>query len=1295
MQEHSIPPGPPDLSQCDQEPIHRPGAIQPQGVLLALAGDALEIRQVSATCLDLLGREPAQVLGQPLGSLLGEDLAAAVRSALRQWRARGGQPASFDWAHREVGRRFWGAVHESAGNLVLELEDAGDAESEPGRPRIEAVLERLARVRAEPDLITKLESAVVLFRELTGYDRVMAYRFDSDWHGEVVAESRRDDLEPFLGLHYPASDIPPQARRLYCISPTRLIVDVRDRPAPLIPPLDGHGGDPLDLSLCLLRAVSPVHLEFLENMGVRATLTASLVQDGKLWGLIACHHLTPRRLPRLTRNLVGWLAQDLSTQIALCEESARRATASALEACRTRVVKAMRAGARLADLVRTAGPDDLLGAAVADGVALVQGGQVTTGGIAPEPGQVLAISALCERLPERLREEGFATDRLGQRLPEAADWADRGAGVLALALGGEPAMKLLWFRGERLRSVTWGGDPRGAVTVSEDGRISPRKSFAAWKELVRGQSLPWSPLERASAAELRSVIDIELRHGAETALRDREIQLQSILDNAPVVIFIKDLAGRYLKVNRYCEALLGVSDASLAGKTPDEVFPPDIAAGFMANDRALIESLAPQSVEEVVGRGHDRRILLSHQFPLRDHAGRAVAICGISLDITERRRMERELEVALGKYRTLFDAFPLGITVADAEGRLVEANAAAGPMLGIATGSRAETALDTRTRNLSLTRGAPSAGDLPAPGAVPEAGAPTRSREVGIGRDDGGMRWLSVTSAPLPPAGEEVVSVYEDITQRKADEVERRAESTRRESARRFRDLADQLPVMAWQADPDGSLTFVNRTSCEYFGLPEAAFFGQGWLDLIHPDDRDGYGTAFLDTTAQGSDFQDQCRMRRADGQWRWIETQARVVLDGDRRPLTIVGSSRDITERKSAEEALAQSHRDLVHRTQQLGRLTSELTLAEHRERERIAKVLHDHLQQLLVGATFGIDRAAKRCESQIAAEEVTAALDSARDMLREAVTAARSLVADLSPPILHEGGLPDALRWLARLMRERYGLIVTLDLARDLSPAREDVRRLVFESAREALFNVVKHGQCQEATVRLRRDGADRMRLVIADRGRGFDTARQLGAGGETGFGLLSMSERLRFLGGACSIDSAPGRGTRVTLLAPLEAPVAESAETASGSRAASAGLAAATEPSARARTLIRVLLVDDHPMVRQGLAAVLEDEPDLEVVGEASNGVDAISQVERLRPDVVLMDYSMPEMDGLEATRRITERWPEQRVIGLSMYEEQDRGRAMLEAGAGAYLSKTGDTNTLLATIRRQKAEDFQGT
>lgn len=527
---------------------------------------------------------------------------------------------------------------------------------------------------------------------------------------------------------------------------------------------------------------------------------------------------------------------------------------------------------------------------------------------------------------------------------------------------------------------------------------------------------------------------------------------------------------------------------------------------------------------------------------------------------------------------------------------------------------------------------------------------------------------------------------FSDITERKQMQAAREAEAALRESERRFRIMADELPLIVWVQEPSGpSLSFVNKTCCTYFGKTQEQLIGDGWRDILHPDDRGRYVDSFLTSVREGKPFHDECLVRRADGQWRWLESFAPPIRNADGTFGEIVGTSLDITERKAADDALRASHQELERRAEQLGRLTSELTMAEQRERERLAKVLHDHLQQLLVGMTFGLDRIGRRLGTAAFENDAQQALANVKDVLDQAIATTRTLVADLSPPILYDSGLADALEWLARTMRERHGLTVMLKCEGDASPARKDVRSLVFESVREALFNVVKHAQCERAEVTLTQHEQRQLRVVIEDRGIGFDLARLAPAQTDgTGFGILAMRERLRFLGGRCTIDSEPDVGTRVTLIAPLGTEIEREPiqpQTSPQPPAAPTEMIGDAGPV----LAIRVLLVDDHAMVRLGLKALLDEEPDLEVVGEASDGVDALEQVERLNPQLVLMDYSMPRMDGLEATRHIRQRWPQVRVIGLSMYREADRAAAMLDAGASAYVDKTAGADALLATIR----------
>jgi signal transduction histidine kinase/ActR/RegA family two-component response regulator len=364
--------------------------------------------------------------------------------------------------------------------------------------------------------------------------------------------------------------------------------------------------------------------------------------------------------------------------------------------------------------------------------------------------------------------------------------------------------------------------------------------------------------------------------------------------------------------------------------------------------------------------------------------------------------------------------------------------------------------------------------------------------------------------------------------------------------------------------------------------------------------------------------------------------------------------------------------------RAKQLRLLASELTQAESRERRRLAQLLHDHLQQLLVAAKLGLGTAARR----ITDTEVRERLKGVDSLINESIEASRSLTMELSPPILYEAGLGQALLWLARWMQEKHSLKVTVDAHEDAEPFAEETRVLLFQVARELLFNVVKHAGVDEAAVSLHRR-SDSCDLVVEDQGYGFDAEATLASEhrGEH-FGLFSTRERLGLLGGTMRISSAIGSGSRIVLSVPLgqEAPPSLKAEH---------DLKPARDPEVNLQRpevgIIRIMLADDHRIVREGLAGLLSEHTDLVVVAEASDGMMAVQMVERLDVDVVVMDVTMPRMTGVEATRRIHASHPHIRVIGLSMHEEVDMAQAMLKAGAVAYLPKGGPVERLISCIR----------
>jgi light-regulated signal transduction histidine kinase (bacteriophytochrome) len=522
-----------DLTTCDREPIHVPGAIQPHGVLLAL-DDELCCVMASTNCGSVLGTSAETAVGSPLASVVGPTLATALaeRIALEATTEPLVQrldelPAGAAYAGAEVDVRH----HRSGERWVVEIEPVSGA----GATRLtyqstRGAMARLAQATSARGLAAQLAQEI---RELLGFDRVMVYRFDEDWNGEVIAEERREGLNAFLGLHYPASDIPAQARRLYTVNWTRLIVDVDYTPVPLHPVFDPGTSAPLDLSHASLRSVSPIHIEYLSNMGVSASMSISLVVDGVLWGLVACHHYSgPHRPSHDARAAAEFLGQ-VASQLALDRERADArdrtlAAQSVLARMTTRI-----SGSADSPLVSLMADPELLTLVNATGAVLSYDGAMTRVGSVPFDDET--VHRIAGALEDPLAY-ATQTDRLGTLIPDLEGATDV-AGVLRI--GSAPDRFLLWFRPERERVVEWGGDPTNkqiAATEGPDVRLSPRKSFEKWRQVVRGRSEPWAPWKVEVADALgKHLISLLLTRSKEHIAMAESMQRSVVLDHPPAM----------------------------------------------------------------------------------------------------------------------------------------------------------------------------------------------------------------------------------------------------------------------------------------------------------------------------------------------------------------------------------------------------------------------------------------------------------------------------------------------------------------------------------------------------------------------------------------------------------------------------------------------------------------------------------------------------------------------------------------------------------------------------------------
>jgi PAS domain S-box-containing protein len=544
------------------------------------------------------------------------------------------------------------------------------------------------------------------------------------------------------------------------------------------------------------------------------------------------------------------------------------------------------------------------------------------------------------------------------------------------------------------------------------------------------------------------------------------------------------------------------------------------------------------------------------------------------------------------------------------------------------------------------------------------------------------------------------------------------------QQSKQFEALLNQAPLGVYLVDADLRLVQVNPVALPVFG-DISDLIGRDFDEVVHNLWEKPYAdevvTRFRHTLETGEPYVAPERIeRRLDrGVTESYEWQIDRIGLSDGR-FGVVCYFRDVSVQVLAREALktseerlrefaAQLEQLVAERTQELVQsqarlraLATELNLAEQRERKRLAAELHDHLQQMLVLGKLKLGQGMRLPETAPRAIDIMKHTD---DVLSEALEYTRTLVAELSPPVLHEHGLAAGLTWLANQMK-RHDLKVTVRVPDSDISLPEDQAVLLFQSVRELLINASKHARSPEATVVLQRaDGT--LRIEVTDNGIGFDAAAPPAAVPQgtvsSKFGLFSIRERMKALGGAFDIYSSEGEGTTATLSLPVSdsGPASTSRGSVRGASSSEKALqsrrtefmhpqagdsvaedAKGTHPE---RQRIQVLLVDDHAMVREGLRSVLESYDDVDVVGEAANGEDAVALVERLRPTLVVMDINMPKMNGIEATAHITRTYPEIQVIGLSVNASGNNVQAMLKAGAVLLLTKEAAVNELYRRMR----------
>ncbi|APU66774.1 ATP-binding protein [Christiangramia flava] len=503
-----------DLSSCEKEPIHIIGKTQSHGVLVASDKETFRITQIGKNAGEIFGISHSELLGKQLEELVGSEYGQFLRNLVDEDELLEVREISIHDSS------FVAIPHISGESLVVDFEPVGkSANSFNFQAQLTKILNNL---NASETSLELCEDVARITKNIFGYDRVMVYRFDEEWNGQVVAEEREEHLESWLGLHYPASDIPKQARELFFKNRVRIISDVNYQPVEITPQFSPINGEPLDLSKSKLRGVSPIHIEYLQNMKVGASLTAALISNGKLWGLLACHHYSARFINYYQRQTCEFLIQIFSNELSLKESNLFLKQIDEQAAVREQLLKQVHSAGSIRKGL-SEGEARFTDVMDCCGGAIMLKGKIKLVGKTPDKKQV---KSLIKEFLAKKSESLFFTKNLIQFYPAAKRFQDSGSGILSVRLGQSDKDFLIWFRPEVVQLVDWGGNPQNKASYDEEKqRLTPRKSFEKWTQELTGVSAAWKDYDLSAARLLRESVSYVILENQKKEINDLNDQL--------------------------------------------------------------------------------------------------------------------------------------------------------------------------------------------------------------------------------------------------------------------------------------------------------------------------------------------------------------------------------------------------------------------------------------------------------------------------------------------------------------------------------------------------------------------------------------------------------------------------------------------------------------------------------------------------------------------------------------------------------------------------------------------------